>query len=372
MAFNLHSAFASLAGVHNRHSYHQGHHQHGQAHNRAQQASPVKAADDVAAPAEVSDSSGIVLGERQSAETTAKNILNHVLQSVESQRAAGATQEQVDARIAAAREGIAAGYADARETLDGMGLLDDGLATEIDRGEALVNEGLDQIAAGEVPTVLSTPVEEPVADAAEDDSTPAVQPVFAASAQRSRSSLSLEVVTQDGDRVTVDFSQKQGSLSFSAGGYSVNASAFSEKWEMSVEGSLDEGEMEALSQLFSDVQALSEKFFAGDLGAALEEAMDMGFDGTELASMSLDLRQRSFSSVSRAYAPAQAQMPTVALEEKRSYLADYVDSFISALEKARPLAEPRETLKDLLEKLAPDNSDISALSKFTDGLNRLI
>ena len=356
MGFNIQSGYPQAA--HGRH-----HHHHHRA-ERQQAGTPAPATAEATAP---SASNGVTLGTPQSAEATATNILKHVYQNVESMRANGASQEQIDSRLAAAREGIAAGYADARETLEGMGLLNDELGAEIDRGESLVNEGLDQIAAGAIPDILVAP------EAPEEEETADVpQPVFSASAQRTKNRMSLEVMTQDGDRIKVDFSQRQGSLQFSAGGFSVNASSFSEKWDMSVDGHLDDGEMAALTQLFDDVQSLSEKFFAGDLGAALEEAMSLGFDGNELASMSLDLRQRSFSSVSRAYGAAQPELPTPALSEKKSYLADYADSYIKALDKANPLAEPRQTLKDMLAQLDPDKSPVSVLKQFTDGLNRLL
>lgn len=252
MALNIQSAFAAMSSLSGRH------HNHSRVQPQEAQAT---AQTEASAP---TSQTGLVMGQAQSAEDTARNILAHVQQGLDVLRADGADPQRIAARVDAARSGIASGYADAREMLEGMGLMTDELAAEIDRGEAMVNEGLEQLANGETPTLLA-----PADETSQDSADRSLQPVFSASAQRTSNRMSLEVMTRDGDRVKVDFSQRQGSLQLSAGGMSLSASAFSEKWSMSVEGSLDDGELQALDQLFSDVQSLSDKFFGGDLGAAL-------------------------------------------------------------------------------------------------------
>ncbi|NBK21800.1 MAG: hypothetical protein EOM68_07225 [Spirochaetia bacterium] len=49
-------------------------------------------------------------------------------------------------------------------------------------------------------------------------------------------------------------------------------------WNMEVAGSLSEAERTALTGLFDDVQSLSERFFAGDIGRALGDAMELPLD----------------------------------------------------------------------------------------------
>jgi hypothetical protein len=369
---------------HGRHGGHHEHvhHRHGNKHSAPATETPVStqttnsaSAQTQAAQTDTPD--GVVVGERQSAESTAENILSHVQKGLDALKANGASQEQIDARLEAAKEGIATGYAQAREMLEGMGMMDDALAADIDRGETLVNEGISSMAAGDIPALLASDEADTVAstDAADtEEPTSSINtPTYSAAAMRTSNNMSLEVITQDGDRVTVDFSQRQGSLEMRAGGLSVSASAFSEKWEMEVRGNLDDGEVAALEELFADVQKLSETFFGGDLGAALEEAMSLGFDGNELASMSLNLRQQSFSNVSRAYGQAGPSMPTERLESQRSNIADYVDSYMKAIDKASPsLSNPLSNLQDMLAQLVPEDDRLGALASFNEGLNRLL
>lgn len=358
------------------------HHRHGNKHSAPATETPVStqttnsaSAQTQAAQTDTPD--GVVVGERQSAESTAENILSHVQKGLDALKANGASQEQIDARLEAAKEGIATGYAQAREMLEGMGMMDDALAADIDRGETLVNEGISSMAAGDIPALLASDEADTVAntDAADtEEPTSSINtPTYSAAAMRTSNNMSLEVITQDGDRVTVDFSQRQGSLEMRAGGLSVSASVFSEKWDMEVRGNLDDGEVAALEELFADVQKLSETFFGGDLGAALEEAMSLGFDGNELASMSLNLRQQSFSNVSRAYGQAGPSMPTERLESQRSNIADYVDSYMKAIDKASPsLSNPLSNLQDMLAQLVPEDDRLGALASFNEGLNRLL
>ncbi|MEK9712312.1 MAG: DUF5610 domain-containing protein [Thalassolituus sp.] len=324
-------------------------------------------------------SPAITTTERQSVEQTAKNILNHVQQGIESLKAQGASQERIDARLEAAKEGIAKGYEEARDMLDGMGLMTDELAADIDAGEALVYEGLDDIAAGNTPALLAPPQANMGDDQSSDESQqsepssgPANAYDYSAAMTRTSNRLSLEVMTQDGDRISVNFRERSGSLDLQAGGSSLSVSGFSSRFDMEVKGFLDEGELQALETLFSDVQKLSDTFFNGDLGAALEEAMNLGFDGNELASMSLDLRQRSFSSVSRAYGAASPQLPTERLAKQPNMIAEYVDSYISALDRASPLTDARDTLQKMLDQLVPEDDRLGIMQRYHEGLNRLI
>ena len=369
---------------HGRHGGHHEHvhHRHGNKQSAPSTETPVSTQTSNSATAQTQAAQtdtpdGVVVGERQSAEITAENILSHVQKGLDALKESGASQEQIDARLEAAKEGIATGYAQAREMLEGMGMMDDALAADIDRGETLVNEGISSMAAGDIPALLASDEADTVSntDAADtEEPTSSINtPTYSAAAMRTSNNMSLEVITQDGDRVTVDFSQRQGSLEMRAGGLSVSASAFSEKWDMEVRGNLDDGEVAALEELFADVQKLSETFFGGDLGAALEEAMSLGFDGNELASMSLNLRQQSFSNVSRAYGQAGPSMPTERLESQRSNIADYVDSYMKAIDKASPsLSNPLSNLQDMLAQLVPEDDRLGALASFNEGLNRLL
>lgn len=356
----------------------------------------------------------------QSPEKTAVNILRHVTRNVEMMREQGASDDQIQSRLDAAREGIAAGYADAKEMLEGMGKMTVELEAEINKGFELVMEGLDQLGQGESPELLDayaqsqptseptpkpdvpTPsvpvpdVDSPVSSAPSPDvPTPQVPvppapdagipdneipeyeipeqtgaPVISVDASRQReSSFNLQVITADGDQVEVTFNRSvSGSLSYSNDGSGVSLSASRDaQWSLSVEGELDQGEMDALNQLMQDAVDISNSFFAGDLGEALSAAMELGYDSKELASFSLELKQRSVSSVSRAYGSAGPEIPAP-LQPVTSQLASYTEQYLNALEKAGQLQKPDNLFDQMLSRLMPEERQYLGLKGLNEGL----
>ena len=191
-----------------------------------------------------------------------------------------------------------------------------------------------------------------------------------------KNSMSLELMTKDGDKISLSFMQSAESFSYAEkqGHQYIAAAGFEQglEWQMDVMGSLDEGEQEALTNLLRDVEKLSGTFFSGDLGGALEEAMQLGFDGDELASMSLNLRQESFSSVSRAYNSVQPKLPTPGLENLSSSLLGYNDDYLSALDQAKSFADPQQLLNDLVDQMFPDDHLKDIFQAYNQGLNNVM
>lgn len=295
----------------------------------------------------------VLNSERQSAQQTADNMLGFIGRDIDRLRNAGASDARIAERIAAAREGIARGYAEAEAILEDRGLLSDELKQDIAAGRAMIEEGVSRLEAGESLPELQT-------------SQPNL--VAAQSSLKVSNQLSLQVLTRDGDRVTVSFAQSEArSAALAPGQLSVSASSQS-GWQMSVEGNLDDAEQQALSSLFDSVQDLSERFFGGDLGGALEQAMDLGFDGQELASMSLNLTQQTVATSTRAYSDVQPQLPTEQLETLKAPLASYVDAYLAAIDKASPLAEPEDTLQQLVNQLLPEEERLPVWNNFHKGL----
>lgn len=320
----------------------------------AQENRPEQALRSDKAPSSNPVAKEVVKSDRQSAQTTADNMLRFIGGGIDSLRRAGASEERVGDRIAAAREGVARGYAEAEEILEAKGLLNDELKAEIAAGRELIEEGIDRLERGEA---LNT-----------ENTAPSSSLLASTSQVKVSNSLSLDVVTRDGDRVKVSFYQGEQRSSSSAPGF-LSASAGSQtNWQFEVQGNLDEGEREALSGLFDSVQDLSERFFGGDLGGALEEAMNLGFDGNELASLSLNLTQKTFASSTRAYSDIQPKLPTDLLEGLKSPLASYVDSHLAALDKASGLAEPDKVMQDLVNNLLPEEKRLPIWNSFHEGL----
>lgn len=317
-------------------------------------AAPEKASETLSGALEKALPGVVKATERQSPEETARNILKHVQTGLNQLRAQGADAGRLEERLQAAREGIAKGYAEATDILKGLGMLDDDMQGQIDQGRSLVDQGLEELSLG-----LQQPQ--------------SAYRLSSASASLSvANQLSLQVLTREGDRVTVSFSQSQSSAAaVSSQGFSLMASA-QQSWQMEVAGDLSPAETEALSALFNDVQSLSERFFAGDIGSALESAMTLGYDGSQLAALSLNLTQRTTITSTSAYSAVREQLPTPELESLKAPLASYVDSYLQALDKAGALADAPQTFSDLVQSLLPEESRMPVWQSFHDGLNQLL
>jgi len=121
-----------------------------------------------------------------------------------------------------------------------------------------------------------------------------VASVSSLSELRSRGA-SFNLVTQDGDRVEISFSDVSASsvqLGRAGGSGELSVlSAYDSRFAFSVSGNLDEGELDAINNLLSQLNEVSASFFAGDFVDAFEKALGVGFDGSEIARFSLDLSQ---------------------------------------------------------------------------------
>ncbi|MAK89915.1 MAG: hypothetical protein CMI08_10480 [Oceanospirillaceae bacterium] len=300
----------------------------------------------------VASSGPVTLGPRQSAEETAANILNHVQRGLQQLKAGGADAERLQQRLDAAREGIEKGYKDATAMLKDMGMLDDDMKAGIADSRSLVDEGLSKL-----------------------ENSLTASPAQAVAGRESASlsnTLTLQVITRDGDRVNVSFSQSAAAASSWNDRVSATAFAADSEWQMDVQGSLDEGEQKALAGLMKDVQSLSEQFFNGDIGQALKSAGELGFAGDELAAMSLQLTQTSVTASSRYYQPQKPTLPTPELESLKAPLASYVDQYTSALEKLGIFQQPQSMVSELVHQLAGEDERMAAWDEFHQGLNTLL
>ena len=313
-------------------------------------------------------SSGLQLGDKKDAQGVANTMLDHVQRGLDQLRLRGADDGRIAQRLEAAKEGIAKGYDQAEQQLKDMGLLDDELKAEIAQGRELINQGLEQIASGQY--------EKASQNTQVNTRMPALGSSRFSSQASQQNSMSLELMTKDGDRISLSFKQSAQSSSYSAqqGSQYITAAGFEQgtEWQMDVIGNLDEGEQVALSNLLQDVEKLSTSFFSGDLGGALEQAMQLGFDGDELASMSLNLRQESFSSVSRAYNSVQPKLPTPELENLSSSLLAYNEDYLSALDQAKAFADPQTLLNALVDQMFPDDNLKDIFQAYNQGLNNAV
>ncbi len=307
-----------------------------------------------------------------SPEKVAGRIIDFIQGRLEIEAAAGADPAELQELMAQARSGVEQGFAEARKILDGLGVLNGKVASDIDDTYTRIQDGLAGLDQrfGAVP------------EASSQVAVAAYQERFVAQAQ----SFDMEVTTRDGDRLRISIAQasanwSQTSVQASSNGQGSSVSASSQSgslqigaWQVSVEGELDAEERASLEKLFTQVQDLSGKFYAGDLSGAFDRAMALEMDGEQLASMSLRLTQTSVRQATDAYS-AVAQEGGQAASAVNGSLLDYAQSLLEALRTAQELADDaRTTLDDLLKGgfALDDRFDVARLDKADSFNSRLL
>lgn len=282
-------------------------------------------------------------------EKVAGRILSFIEQRLQSEQAAGADPSKLKGLLEQARSGVEKGFAEARKILDGMGVLQGKVASDIDDTYQKIQDGFSDLDKRFNPDAALVEGSTNIAAYSER---------FAAQAE----TFDMEVTTRDGDRLRISIAQASANWSQSGvvassngNGSSVVASSQSGSmqiggWQVSVEGELDDEERAALEKLFGQVQDLSNKFYAGDLSGAFDRAMALEMDGEQLASMSLRLTQTTVRQATDAYS-AVAQDGGQAASAVNSSLIDYAQGLLEALRSANQVAEEGTAKTSLLDML---------------------
>jgi hypothetical protein len=283
-------------------------------------------------------------------EKVAGRILGFIEQRLQSEQAAGADSGKLQKLLDQARSGVEKGFAEARKILDGMGVLQGKVASDIDDTYKKIQDGFSNLDKRFNPDAALVEGSTNIAAYSER---------FAAQAE----TFEMSVTTRDGDRLRISIAQASANWSQSGvvassngNGSSVVASSQSGSlqigaWQVSVEGELDDQERAALEKLFGQVQELSNKFYSGDLSGAFDRAMALEMDGAQLASMSLRLTQTTVRQATDAYS-AVAQEGGQAASAVNSSLIDYAQGLLDALRSANQVVEEgtgKTSLLDLLK-----------------------
>lgn len=341
-------------------------------------------------------------------EALAKSILSFVQQRLSKEAEQGASKEQLAALLAQAQEGVTTGFKQAAGELKNSGALTDTISSGISSALQKVDSGFDDLAkqfglttasttsstpantntaTATVTTTSNSPSPSTISNssttsssgtpvATQTTTTPAPQTNTLsqlASAYNvkfsSKQSIDLLVKTADGDTVHIQLGVKD-KLSFSAGNQTnpngQQAFSASEKssarLNISVDGNLDAGELQALGDLFNKVGDLANSFFSGDVNGALQQATALNFASPELSSLSLDLRSSvsvkakvaTYAAVQAlGSAPSSAENTTTGTSPTTSTptalrLTDLADALTSLLPKASLADNPASLLKQLL------------------------
>lgn len=250
-----------------------------------------------------------------SPEKIAGRIADFVAQGLESARSRGASDAEIERMYNAAVSGVEKGFAEAKEILDDLGMLNDDLAATIDQTSDLTFEALAGLAPG-------------------SETAPSRQVSLSAAERFSKSeSFSLQVMTQEGDKVTIKFNSS-ASETASLGYYSddeASAVSFglertaSSNYNFSVKGDLNVEELDALQSLMQDINLIAEDFYSGDVQDAFEQATELEMDKSQLMNLNVTMTQSvSYSAVSAYQEVQQLDNP---LGNNGRHLGQLVNNF---------------------------------------------
>lgn len=223
-------------------------------------------------------------------------IAGFVAQGLEQARRDGKSEAEIASLHEQALAGIEQGFNEARDILADMNLLTQDIAATIDE---TYDQTLDAVRA--------------LAPSNPQESRLTYTGLSAAERYQKAEAFSLDLRTQDGDKITVSFAQ-QNAYESSLGAYSgedgqaavfnIDRSAQSQ-YRFSIEGELDADEMDAIQDLIKDVSLIADDFFSGDVQSAFQQASEFQMDTSELASMHLRLTRSEQYSAASAYQQVQ-------------------------------------------------------------------
>lgn len=296
--------------------------------------------------------------------TVADRIIGFIEQRLAQEKANGASDEALQQRLQQGLEGVRQGMQEAREELEGRGMFAGKVRDDYFETFGRVQQGLDD---------LQKKLAGPAADTTTATSGNGGQqtPVVTASGSQWDTSgvavsasrdFAMEVTTRDGDVVKINVSSARSfaaaMTSFKSDG--ADASGFAaqisgeDNFSFSVDGNLDEGEMKALSDLFSQVNDVAGTFYGGDVEAAFQQALSVGYDQNELAGFAANMTQTQTVVATQAYEGVARAGGGEAGQGQGNLLAPLVDFARHVRNAEHALTSANESLlngKDLFRQL---------------------
>ncbi|GAB3037449.1 DUF5610 domain-containing protein [Bowmanella dokdonensis] len=361
-------------------------------------------------------------------EEVARNVLRFVGGAIKHAQAKGMDNDELTKMFEQARNGVAKGIKMAEKDL--AGLMNDEISSGISKSREMIEEGIEKLERdvfgkneeGEQDQVSQLGVYQSVSYSREDRS-------------------ELSVRTHDGDEVTIRFEdlrqfELNRSLLISSGqqneeagkgeiqpvpigapaGQGVitdqQAAAESDKaneendgeqrtqgtspglqaqqnylyyeragFSFSVQGSLDEGELDALGELVGNAAELADEFFNGDVEKAFNQALELGFNESELTGYALQLTRHEQVRVIQTYEAISHNEEKGATPEASNQVkpvAHYLERMLDVVEQSREQLENGRAYENLINGLVNKVLNletpelISAINRFHSFNQRLL
>lgn len=318
--------------------------------------------------------------EDYSPQSVADRIVGFVADRLTQAREAGASDEELQALYQQALQGVEKGLREGKDIIQSQGLFADEVKDTFYDTVNRIADGLESLGEslfGEIPDASTGAV-------AESGAAAALSQVEMA---RTRS-FEMEVMTQDGDRVTIKVNSGQAFSAQSAqyADDTLSVAAFEgsfssfDNLSFSVEGDLSEDELAALNDLFGQVNDVAETFYGGNLEQAFEQAMGVGMDAEQLARFSVNLHQTETVAVRSTYAAVQnmaGPVRTNPFDDLFQRLGDFASQVQQSAEAVSQIQSRIDNLQslyaDLLGRLPSRQADTAAGdSDFQRFINRLV
>lgn len=302
-------------------------------------------------------------------EKVAERISQFVANGMELARARGESEEKIQQLYDRAMKGVEQGFREAKEILNGLGVLQGKIAADVARTEELTFEKLRALSP---------------------EQRTAMDMVSLSVAQRYEraDSFELNITTREGDEVRIRF-DRSDSFQYGFGaamdGEGNAAMVFdmsrtqSSGFSFSVEGNLSVEEIDAIQNLVRDIGQLADDFFKGDVQRAFEQVGELSLDATQLSAFSLSLSRTEVRSVAAQYQQTQQltdadaeERPGRRLGQLMQQLKEQINSPLLAFVEQQ-VGFGKSLMQSLVEQDARfKQADASQQEKYQDNLGRLL
>jgi hypothetical protein len=283
-------------------------------------------------------------------------ILNFIGQQLQIDKANGASEEALISRLDAGLNGFLKGFNEAKTQIEDMGMLTADIAADINDTFDQVSNGIEQLRnkiTGEAGNLSQIGLE---------------------SEHSQRESFSLQLITQDGDSVSIQISREthseiNASVDLEKLTTAFNQSSFSSNsFKLEVSGELDGGELASINQLLQSVDRIASDFYQGKVDEAFQQTLDLEFDSTEFARLDLNLQQTTAATAVAAY-KSTVSSNSNSSGQAPSQLSQLLGNLKNTFEAGRSFQEPLKLLSDTLQGLGQihgrDNQNIQTDNQHT-------
>lgn len=307
------------------------------------------------------------------------NVMKFVENRVRLAESDGATEDELEGMLDAARSGVESGFSQAREQIEALEKMNEPLAKNIDQAETGIYDRIDRLQENVIPPKeQDRGVIDNIRSSSRELAPRQTESAsYVKAYQRNSESFQFELTTQDGDTVKISASSDQrysaeGLQARGEGGsirYASSEQSSQFGYRLSVEGDLDKQELKAIEDLLSQINALSEEFYNGDLDTAFNMALEINSDPSEIAQFSLNLSQQSVTAVESGYYRSSPGYQSGGLPRGIAEpLADFASGVRDALDSANRFSQSRQLLDSLFDQFDPQQRMTALLSPLLDAL----